>query len=102
MAQCVGSIYRVRHCWPADIDFVRHNLGHSSSRSGKCVSSHAPPQSGGVEARTRASNDAVVSSTLPIIPYGGFPRYGWKAGVSGGAFPRINTGSCLVCGRRLE
>jgi hypothetical protein len=31
-----------------------------------------PPQSGRVEARTRASNDAVVSSTLPIIPYGGF------------------------------
>src|SRR6516165_12665661 len=30
------------------------------------------PQSGRVEARTRASNDAVVSSTLPIIPYGGF------------------------------
>src|SRR6266566_10194 len=31
-----------------------------------------PPQSGRVEARTRASNDADVSSTLPIIPYGGF------------------------------
>src|SRR5207245_10650805 len=31
-----------------------------------------PPQSGRVEARTRASNDDVVSSTLLIIPYGGF------------------------------
>jgi hypothetical protein len=34
----------------------------------------------------------------------GFPRYGWKAGISG-AFPRINQlkpayGSCLVCIRR--
>ena len=39
-----------------------------------------PPQSGRVEARTRASNDAVVFSTLPIIPYGGVSpirREGW-------------------------
>ena len=42
-----------------------------------------PPQSGRVEARTRASNDAVVSSTLPIIPYGGFSPIrleGWHVG----------------------
>src|SRR5215467_16100559 len=41
------------------------------------------PQSGRVEARTRASNDADVSSTLPIIPYGGFSPIrleGWHVG----------------------
>src|SRR5436190_7197575 len=46
------------------------------SREGKA-------QSGRVEARTRASNDAVVSSTLPIIPYGGFSPIrleGWHLG----------------------
>jgi hypothetical protein len=36
----------------------------------------------------RASNDADVSSILPIIPYGGFSQYGWKAGISGGTFPK--------------
>src|SRR5207253_2816905 len=43
----------------------------------------SPPPSGRVEARTRASNDAVVSSTLPIIPYGGFSPIrleGWPVG----------------------
>jgi hypothetical protein len=23
----------------------------------------------------------------PIIPFGGFPQYDWKVGISGGAFP---------------
>src|ERR1017187_1589157 len=35
----------------------------------------------------RASNDADVSSIPPIIPYGWFSQYGWKAGLSGGALP---------------
>src|ERR1700738_2768350 len=42
-----------------------------------------PPQSGRVEAADRASNDADVSSTLPIIPYGGFSPIrlgGWHVG----------------------
>jgi hypothetical protein len=36
----------------------------------------------------RASNDhdADVSSIPPIIPYGGFSQYGWKAGFPSGAF----------------
>lgn len=35
----------------------------------------------------RASNDADVSSILPIIPYDGFFQYGWKAGFPSDAFP---------------
>jgi len=35
----------------------------------------------------RASNDADVSSTPLSFRTAGFPQYGWKAGVSGGAFP---------------
>jgi hypothetical protein len=31
------------------------------------------------------ANDANVSSIPPIIPYGGFPQYGWKDGISDGA-----------------
>jgi hypothetical protein len=48
-----------------------------------------PSQSGRVEARTRASNDAVVSSTLPIIPYGGFSPIrleGWHLGAEQTSF----------------
>ena len=30
-----------------------------------------------------------VSIIPPKIPYGGFPQYGFKAGVSAGAFPRM-------------
>src|SRR5437773_4982091 len=34
------------------------------------------------------TNDAVVSIALPRMPYGGFSQYGYKAGLSDGAFPR--------------
>jgi hypothetical protein len=36
----------------------------------------------------RASNDADVSSILPIIPYGGFSSVRRKAGILGGTFPK--------------
>jgi hypothetical protein len=35
----------------------------------------------------RASNDADVSSIPLSFRTAGFPQYGWKAGLSGGAFP---------------
>jgi hypothetical protein len=47
-----------------------------------------PLQSGRVEARTGLR----MMPTFPPPPLSfrtaGFPRYGWKAGISGGAFPR--------------
>ena len=46
-----------------------------------------PPQSGGIEARTGLR----MMPTSPRSPLSfrtaGFPQYGWKAGLSGGAFP---------------
>ena len=46
-----------------------------------------PSQSGGIEARTGLR----MMPTSPRSPLSfraaGFPQYGWKAGVSGGAFP---------------
>jgi hypothetical protein len=67
-----------------------------------------PPQSGRIEARTGLR----MMPTFPRSPLSfrtaGFPRYGWKAGMSGGAFPSITrlsllpafTGRYLVCVRR--
>jgi hypothetical protein len=34
-------------------------------------------------------NDAAVSTAPPIIRTAGFPRYGWKVGISGSAFPHV-------------
>jgi len=46
-----------------------------------------PPQSGGIEARTGLR----MMPTSPRSPLSfrtaGFPRYGWKAGLSGETFP---------------
>ena len=46
-----------------------------------------PPQSGRIEARTGLR----MMPTFPRSPRSfrtaGFPQYGWKAGLSGGAFP---------------
>src|SRR6266536_5073606 len=74
---------------------------------GTRVSSRAPPQSGRIEARTGLR----MMPTFPRSPLSfrtaGFPRYGWKAGVSRRAFPNITslsllpafTGRCMVCVR---
>src|SRR4051794_7389060 len=54
-----------------------------------------PPQSGRIEARTGLR----MMPTFPRSPRSfrtaGFPQYGWKAGLSGGAFPDIRGLSLL-------
>src|SRR6266853_104379 len=56
---------------------------------GRDVHYWAPPQSGGIEARTGLR----MMPTSPRSPLSfrtaGFPQYGWKAGLSDGAFPDI-------------
>src|SRR5215472_12780286 len=47
------------------------------------------PQSGRCRGADRTSNDADVSSTLPIIPYGGFSPIRLEGWQWGSTFPRI-------------
>src|SRR5215472_17008714 len=49
----------------------------------------APPAVGEARGADRASNDADVSSIPLSFRTAGFPQYGWKDGVSDGAFQRV-------------
>ena len=55
-----------------------------------------PPQSGGIEARIGLR----MMPTFPRSPLSfrtaGFPRYGWKAGLPDGAFPKAVRGLSLL------
>src|SRR6267143_5831709 len=76
---------------PDVADFPLPAVGEDSRNSHPFLSSllaFAFTWSGKVVARKRASNDADVSTTSPIFPYGGFSP-GWKVGFSGSAFPHV-------------
>src|SRR6266849_347103 len=49
-----------------------------------------PPQSGRVEARTGLRMMPTFPRPSLSFRTAGFPRYGWRAGISGGAFPHID------------